>query len=208
MTSQANDRPRNLRRSLRITESAFIQYEALDEREFAEGLERRKLRLGKGQGLQSTLIDINAQLDEQLFLIKSGPSHMGECLRLLNEKINAVIQHIPETLESNSSLAQSKPYTCQIGSEGMAFAAEQPFEPGTKLALRFLLESDYRYFETFCEVVRNVEPPIGATDERPYGIAVEFHGMKAAQKETLIHHLFNQETETLRMRRLEIDAMD
>jgi PilZ domain len=208
MTSQASDRPQNLRRSLRITESAFIQYEVLDEREFAEGLERRKLRLGKSQGLQSKLMDLNVQLDEKLFMIKSGSSHLGDCLRLLNEKINAVIQHIPETLESNSALAQSKPYTCQIGAEGMAFAVEQPFEPGTKLSLRFLLESDSRYFEMFCEVIRNVDPPIGATEERPYGVAVEFHGMKATEKETLIHHLFNQETETLRMRRLEIDAMD
>jgi hypothetical protein len=198
----------NQRRSLRVLESAYIQFEVISQQEFDEGIERRKLRLGKGQGLRSVLMDLDARLDQKIYLVKSKSKQLGECLTLLNDKINAVIQHIPETLESNSSLAQSKPHSCQIAADGLAFSAEQPLEPGTKLALRFLLESDSRYIETFCEVVRAVHPPIGASAERPFSIAVEFHGMKTAQKEILIQHLFSQESETLRMRRLELDAMD
>jgi hypothetical protein len=198
----------NQRRSLRVMESAYIQYEVISEQEFKDGLERRKLKLGRGQGLQSILMDIDARIDQKIFLMNSKSKQLGECLSLLNDKINAVIQHIPETLESNSSLAQSEPYTCQIAADGMAFAVEESIEPGTKLALRFLLEADSRYIETFCEVIRPVLPAIGATDDRPFGIAVEFHGMKPAQKEILIQHLFSQESETLRMRRLQLDALD
>jgi len=198
----------NQRRSMRVMESAYIQYEVISEKEFAEGLERRKLRLGRGQGLHSLVMDLDARLDQQLFMVKTTSKHVGECLGLLNDKLNAVIQHIPETLESNSSLAQTQPHTCQIAAEGMAFSTEQPLELGTKLALRFLLESDSRYVETFAEVVRNMHPSIGASDERPHGVAVEFHGMKPSQKEILIQHMFSQESETLRMRRLELDAMD
>jgi hypothetical protein len=197
----------NQRRSLRVMESAYIQYEVISEQEFSEGLERRKLRLGRGQGLHSILLDLDARLDQKLFLLKTHSKHVGDCLAMINDKINAVIQHIPETLESNASLAQTTPYICQIGAEGMAFSTDTPQAAGTKLALRFLLEADSRYIETFSEVVRTVDPPIGASDDRPYGIAVKFHGMKPAQKEILIQHLFNQESETLRMRRLELDAM-
>jgi hypothetical protein len=198
----------NQRRSLRVMESAYIQYEVISEEDFAGGLERRKLKSGRGQGLQSILMDLDARLDQKIFLVNSKSKHLGDCLGLLNDKINAVIQHIPETLESNSSLAQSQPHTCQIAADGMAFSTEEPLEPGTKLSLRFLLESDSRYVETFCEVIRAVHPPIGPSAERPYGVAVEFRGMKPAQKEILIQHLFSQESETLRMRRLELDAMD
>jgi hypothetical protein len=197
----------NQRRSLRVMETAYIQYEVISEKEFSEGLERRKLRLGRGQGLHSILLDLDTRLDQKLFLIKTHSKHVGDCLAMLNEKINAVVQHIPETLESNASLAQTTPFVCQIGADGMAFATEEPLQPETKLAVRFLLEADSRYIETFCEVVRNVEPPIGASEDRPYSVAVRFHGMKPAQKEMLIQHLFNQESETLRMRRLELDAM-
>lgn len=198
----------NQRRSMRVMESAYIQYEVITEQEFKEGLERRKLRLGTGQGLHSVLMDLDARLDQALFLVKSQHKHLGDCLSLLNEKLNTVIQNIPETLETKSSLAQSEPYVCQIAAEGMAFSAEQPLEPGTKLSLRFLLVADSRYVETFCEVVRPVHPAIGASDDRPHGIAVEFHGMKPAQKEILIQHMFSQESETLRMRRLKLDEMD
>jgi hypothetical protein len=198
----------NQRRSLRVMESAYIQYEVISEKEFSEGLERRKLRLGRGQGLHSVLMDLDARLDQKIFLVNTKSKQLAECLSLLNDKLNAVIQHIPETLESNSALAQSQPHTCQIAADGMAFSTEDPLEPGTKLALRFLLESDSRYIETFCEVIRPVHPAIGPSDERPHGVAVEFRGMKPAQKEILIQHLFSQESETLRMRRLQLDEMD
>jgi hypothetical protein len=206
--SRTDPESANQRRSMRVMESAYIQYEVISEEVFAGGLERYKLRSGKGQGLHSTLMDIDARLDEKLFLVKSSAKHIGECLKLMNDKINAVIQNIPETLESKSSLAQSQPHTCQIAAEGMAFSTEKPLEPGTKLALRFLLEADSRYVETFAVVVRSMHPAIGATEERPHGVAVEFHGMKPAQTEILIQHMFSQESETLRMRRLELDKMD
>jgi hypothetical protein len=188
-------------------ESAYIEFEVISEKEFEDGLERRKLKLGTSQGLHSLLVDLDARLDQKLFLVKSSTKQIGECLALLNDKINALIQHIPQTLESKATLAQSMPYVCQIGTDGMAFCTEAPHEPGTKLALRFLLEADSRYVETFCEVVPSVEPPIGKSPERPYGITLRFHGMKPAQKEILIQHLFTQESETLRLRRLELDAM-
>ena len=90
----------------------------------------------------------------------------------------------------------------------MAFAAEEKLDVGTKLSLRFLLESDNRYIETFAEVVREVEPPEDSSEDRPFGVAVEFSGMKPAQREILIQHLFNRESETLRMRRLRLDAAE
>lgn len=195
------------RRSLRVMETAYIQYEVIGEQEFAAGLERRRLRLGRSQGLHSLLLDLDTRIDEQLFLITSNSKQIGDCLSLLNDKINLVIQHIPETRESKSSLAQAEPFDCEIGADGMAFCAAEPLEPGTKLALRFLLESDSRYIETFCEVVRIPELAIGSTADRPHAVAVQFRGMKPALKEVLIQHLFHRESETLRLRRMELDAM-
>lgn len=132
---------------------------------------------------------------------------MGECLAILNEKLNVVIQQLPEMQEARSSLVRSEPLTCEVGADGMAFPSEKNYDEGTKLALRFLLESDNRYVETFCRVVRQNDPPGDIDIGRPFGIAVEFTGMKSSQKEILIQHLFDRESETLRMRRLNLDAM-
>jgi len=195
------------RRSFRVEETVYLKYEVISDRDFHEGLDRRKLRLGVSDGLRSIILDLDTRLDQQLYRLRAEANPIGECLATLNEKVNAVIQQLPEMRESQSSLARSKPLTCAVGADGMAFPAEKNYEVGTKLALRFLLESDNRYIEAFSQVVRQIEPPGEIDVERPFGIAVEFQGMKSAQKEILIQHLFERESETLRMRRLNLDAM-
>ena len=194
------------RRSFRVTEKVYLKYEVISDREFHEGLEHRKLRKGVSDGVRSTILDLDARLEEKLYLLRNESARVAECMTILNEKLNAVIEQLPELRQSKASLARSEPLTCDIGADGMAFATDKHFEEGTKLALRFLLESDNRYIETFCRVVRNIDPPGDTDASRPYGVAVEFEGMKSAQREILIQHLFNRESETLRMRRLELDA--
>jgi hypothetical protein len=211
MNGSANGSPNgngaDSRRSFRVEETVYLKYDVISDREFHEGLDRRKLRLGVSDGLRSIILDLDTRLDQQLYRLKAEADPVGECLATLNEKINVVIQQLPEMRESQSALARSKPLTCAVGADGMAFSAEKNYEVGTKLALRFLLESDNRYIETFCQVVRQIDPPGDIDVERPFGIAVEFQGMKTSQKEILIQHLFERESETLRMRRLNLDAM-
>ncbi len=195
------------RRSFRVSETVYLKYDVINDREFHEGLDRRKLRLGVSDGLRSVILDLDTRLDQKLYLLRAESNPIGECLALLNDKVNTVIQQLPEMRESQSSLARSKPLTCEVGADGMAFSSDKNYDIGTKLALRFLLESDNRYIETFCHVVRHIDPPGDIDVERPFGIAVEFQGMKTSQKEILIQHLFERESETLRMRRLNLDAM-
>ncbi len=195
------------RRSFRIKETVYLKCDVISDREFHDGLERRKMRTQGSDGLRSVLLDLDTRLDQKLYLMRAEASPVGECLSILNEKINAIIQQLPEMRESKSELAQTTPLTCAVGADGLAFPCAENHAIGTKLSLRFLLESDNRYFETFCQVVRHVDPPSDKDVDRPFGIAVEFHGMKSAQKEFLIQHLFDRESETLRMRRLDLDAM-
>lgn len=195
------------RRSFRIPEVVYLKYEVISDQEFSEGLERRKLKLGQSEGFRSALLDLDTRLDQKLYRLRNESSTLAQCLALMNDKINAVIQQLPEIRESKSSLARSDPRLCELSADGMVFPSQQSFEPGTKLALRCLLESDNLYVETFARVVRIVAPPGELTAERPFGIAVEFHGMKSAEKEVLIQHLFSRESETLRQRRLELDKL-
>ena len=203
----ANENGADNRRSFRVSETVYLKYDVISDREFHEGLERRKLRLGVSDGLRSVILDLDTRLDQKLYLLRAEANPIGECLAILNEKVNAVIQQLPEMRESQSALARSKPLTCEVGADGMAFSSDKNYDIGTKLALRFLLESDNRYIETFCQIVRQTDPPGDIDVDRPFGIAVEYQGMKSAQKEILIQHLFERESETLRMRRLDLDAM-
>lgn len=194
------------RRSFRVVESVYVSYEPISDLDYHQGLDRWKMSQGTGFGIRSKLLDIDARFNEKLFLVKSESVALSECLNLLNQKITTLIEELPSLKERKVALAKQDAQKCEIGADGMLFGAAQPIKPDTKLMLRFLLAADNRYVETFCRVVRNDQPPSEEDVGKPYGVAVEFLGMKPEQKDLLIQHLFERESETLRMRRLKLDA--
>lgn len=196
------------RRSFRISEAVYLKFEQLTDTEFEEGLERRKVRLGLDNGAQSVLVDIDARLSQSMLMLHADFEQVGKLITLLNDKLNVAINHLPGLKEAKSILASRDPQVCDVGADGMVFSSEQPIPPGTKLYLEFLIESDNRYVETFCTVVRNTDSPDINSETLPFGNAVEFTGMKSGQREILIQHMFNRESETLRMRRLNAEEDD
>ena len=143
----------------------------------------------------------------RFFLLRNESSLVAECLTLLNDKIDTAIEQIATSEGcANGACQPHTPQICELSAEGMAFGTHDSITPGSKISLRFLIASDNRYIESFATVVRNVDPPHSDTESFPVGVAVEFHGMPAAQKEIIIQHLFSKESETLRMRRLDFEA--
>lgn len=191
------------RRSFRISEAVYLKVEALTDDEFAEGLERRKLRLGIDDGAQSRLIDLEARLSETMFMLNPENDQIGRCLTLLNDKLNLAIEQLPGLRRTKSALTMNPPQTCDIGADGMVFGSETAMQVGAKLHVQMLLETDNRFIESFAAVVRASDPPAGSN--KPFGVAIEFHAMQPAVREILIQHMFSKESETLRMRRLQIE---
>lgn len=202
-----NDGEEN-RRSFRVSESVYLKHKKLTEDEFRDGIERYKLRSGINDGVQSKLIDIEARLSEAMYLLNGQQPGVGRCITQLNDKLNIIIDELPGLRESKSSLARQTPQTCDVSADGIVFSTADPMSVGDKVYLRFLLSTDNRYVESFCTVVRLMEPLDTNDPEFKYGVAVEFVNMPSAQREILIQHMFGRESETLRMRRLELDSVD
>ena len=194
------------RQSFRMLDTVHLIYEVIDEVTFQHGIERWKLQLGSGAGFRSKLLDIESRFREKLLILQSEASPVSEALILLNSKIDAVMDQLPDLRQSKMVLAKEEPRNCEIGADGMLFGADQEHAPGTRMALRFILAADSRYIETFCTVVRNTSSPEENDPNQPYGVAVKFEGMRSAQKDIIVQHLFDRESETLRMRRLEIES--
>lgn len=195
------------RRSFRISESAYVKYDKIDERAFKNGIEHYKLQLGISDGAQAKLVDIEARLSEAMYLLSAEHGKIGRCMTLLNDKINIIMDQLPSMRETRVSLAKTPPQTCDISADGLVFSSKERLAVDDKLYIQFLLSTDNRYVETFCRVVRLTDPPDTRDQDLAYGIAVEFVSLPPAQREILIQHMFNRESETLRMRRLEMDAM-
>ena len=194
------------RRSFRVSERVYLKYEILTDEEFRAGIAHRNLQKGNADGAMSRLVDIDARLSEAMFLLQSESSAVARCVTLLNDKLNLVIDQSPAFRASTANLASTEPQTCDVAADGLVFASERPLSVGDCLYLQFILTTDNRYIETFCKVIRLMDPPDNSNSSRPYGIAIEFVDMPPAQREILIQHMFGRESETLRMRRLELDA--
>jgi len=197
---------RENRRSFRIEETAFVSYERISDLDFQQGIERWKMSKGSSIGVRSKLLDLDARFNEKLFVLKSESVALAECLHLLNQKIVALIDELPGLKESKESLIQQPSQACELSADGMLFGVNESLDPDTKLAMRFLLAADNLYVESFARVIRSGPAPLDDSPPFQFGVAVEFLGMKPEQKDVLIQHLFDRESETLRMRRLQIEA--
>lgn len=196
------------RRSFRIVEFALLRYEIIDAKKFEQGLERWKLRLGAPSGMRSKILDLDSRLEALLYRIKNDAPATSDAFRLLNKKLNIIIEALPEFRETKEALASQPGQNCEISAEGMVFGSNKFLEPQTMLFLRFLLTSGNRFFETFCRVVRSRSKSESDTDIDAYShrVAVEFHWENAADREILIQHLFSKQSETLRLRRKQSEA--
>lgn len=191
------------RRSFRIIESTLVQYEVIDEADFEKGLDRTRMVLGTANGIRSKALDLDSRLGELFYHVRNDSPIICDAIELLNEKLNMVMQSLPEFRQSRDALTNQPAQSCELSAEGMVFGTNELLHPRAKLILRFLLISDNRFFETFCRVVRVVDKGEDDEERYDYRVAVEFDGMSRAEREILIQHLFSKESETLRLRRIQ-----
>lgn len=194
------------RRSFRVTETVLLDFVRLSEEEFNKGIDRWRLRSGGSSGLRTRVMDLDARLEETLFRVGKDAPGISEVARLLNEKINTVMEALPEFQETRSDLVMRPAQECEIGSEGMLFGTDETLAAGTRLLVRFLVLPENRLFETFAKVQRARPAESDELGAFSHHVAVEFHGMNAAERENLIQHLFMKQTQVLRMRRKEAEA--
>lgn len=193
---------REKRRAFRIVERVHLKYEVLTEQEFEDGLEEHRMAQGVAEGSHSRLTDLDARLTEKLYVLRSQSAVAADCLSLLNQKVNLLIEQFPALRESKTSLVRQEAQSCEVSAVGMVFSTAQELQPGTRIALRLLFVADNCYIETLATVVRQLDRPDTSSADKPFPIAVEFQRMTPEQKDVLIQHLLNRESETLRMRRL------
>ncbi len=193
------------RRSFRIVETVLLSCTGLEDSEFEAGIEAWRIGNGNTSRTRSLLVDLDARLDEHMFRIGADASSASEALRILNEKINVIAYALPDFKSATNALAEKSSQRCELSSEGMHFGLDESLPQGAGVVLQFIVLPENRYFETFARVVRS--GPSTNDDFAPYthSCAVTFEGMSPAERENLIQHLFTRQSQTLRLRRRQLD---
>jgi len=196
-----SDDEKSMRRSFRIRENAFVQVRELSDSEYAGLLEARSLQKPSSFGNHARLVNLESRFQESFALLGTAPQPVRECLTVLNEKLTLLLDEQPERQRVMTELTQGQALVSEIGATGIRFDSDKPLAEDTKLFMRIMLTSDRHYLETAAVVRRCVES-INSDPAAPHGIAAEFVGFSEAESELLIKHLFQRESESLRMRRL------
>ncbi|MEM9173442.1 MAG: PilZ domain-containing protein [Pseudomonadota bacterium] len=201
---QATEDEKTMRRSFRVREAAFVSATPLSEQQFRDLMQSRTVMGQSAFGNHARLVNLEARFQEQAALMGNAPRPVRECLTIMNEKINLLLQEQPKRQEIIESLTRDPALQCEIGASGIRFDHDQQVSEGDKMFLRIMLPADQHYLETAAVVVRTPNP-LNTDPTKPYGVAVEFSGFSEAESELLIKHLFQRESESLRMRRLSLD---
>lgn len=199
-----SDDEKSMRRSFRIRENAFVKARELNDSEYAGLLEARSLQKPSSFGNHARLVNLESRFQESFALLGKAPQPVRECLSVLNEKMNLLLDEQPERQQVMTELTEGQALISEIGATGIRFDSSTPLAEGSKLFLQIMLTADRHYLET-AAVVRRCVDPINTDPSAPYGIAAEFVGFSEAESELLIKHLFQRESESLRMRRLQAD---
>lgn len=193
-----------MRRSFRIRENAFIHYQKLSNVELEDLISGKAARAPSRFRNHSRFTQLEARFNEAFVMMGQAPSAVRECFSVLNEKLNLLLEEQPDRQEAIKALTANGAYTCEIGSTGIRFDSEEPLEEGQAVFIQVMLTADNHYLET-AAVVRRLTEPMDDDPLRTFGVGLEFVGFDEAESELLIKHLFQRESETLRMRRLNLD---
>lgn len=195
---------RQMRRSFRIRENAFIKYRSLSQREYDDILNKRAIDMPSKFRNHAQLVNLEAKFRDAFTLLAKAPAPIRDCLHALNEKLNLLLEEQPERQEAMREMVKGSPYTCEIGATGIRFDAEEPIAENSKIFIQIILTSDRHYLQT-AAIVKRQKNPLNDDPMRPYGLAAEFIGLSEGETELLIKHLFQRESESLRMRRMQMD---
>ncbi len=188
----------NNRRSFRVVEDTRVLYQEISEADYDGGYQQWIARRGLAAPGRADLFEIDDKIRSSLTRVQSECPIVAELFSALNRKVDVLMLALPEVRETIDALAGQPIQPCQLSADGIVFGSEFRLRAPGYLVLRFLLDSESRYFEVFCRVVRCEDAGENTQREFRYNAAVEFTWDNPAQRDALIQLLFERQSEHLR----------
>lgn len=186
------------REFFRIDDTVTLSYQAVPPAALVKKLERLDKGLESEFSLMSNLSVITQEMAGVLRKIELNTPDVGRYLKSLDHKIDLLGRAF---LAWTSDLADQPASSVNLSASGMAFDTEEPSAPGTILELKLLLPS-FTGLVIYAEVVA-CEKIEGADGEQVYQTRVNFSHLRDSDRDVLIRHVLQRQSEYLRKKREE-----
>lgn len=193
----------NERRSyFRIEDSLNLSYHEVPPEVLEERLQKLEQGVDTNFTVVSSLASISQQMTSLLHKIQADSPDIAKYLKGLDRKIELLGRTL---LATESNLAEQHAHPVNLSASGMAFKSKDPAEPGAILELKLLLYPCLAGILAYGEVV-GCDALEEAESGFSYCIRVNFTHLRESDRDVLIRHVIQRQTDQLRKAREERES--
>lgn len=178
------------RRYFRLDDEVILDFEAISQEEVQRWKARHQDHINELAELERDIAGVLHQVQAQ------NPT-VARLFELLNQKVNLL--NSPVGPDAKPELSQTEVRTrVNLSACGMAFHSTEPLSESDNLRLQMQLKPSnipITLMGTIVGVEHTADP------DAPYLVRVDFEGLREAEQEILIHHLFQLQSRRLRSER-------
>jgi len=175
------------RRYFRLDDEVILDFEAISTEEVSQWKSRQRDH-------RNELAELDRDIAGILHQIQSQNPTVAKVLDLFNRKVNLL--NSPLSPDNHPDMTQTEARTrVNLSACGMAFHTTEPLSESDNLRLQMQLKPSNVPITLMGSIVA-VEHT--ADPEAPYLVRVDFEGLREAEQEILIHHLFQLQSRRLR----------
>ncbi|MBI5461884.1 MAG: PilZ domain-containing protein [Gammaproteobacteria bacterium] len=185
------------REYFRIDDDVLLQVRQVDEAEVADIAEHIGDRMPDRFTVAANFAVSSRQMSRLLHGIMADTPDTARCLRMVDQKLNHLARlFVNEAVERGAFTRLH----VNLSAGGLVFPSSVSFAPGTLLETRMVLPPSSMGILTVSRVV-HCDPRDAAADGCAWLVAVEYVHIREADRDLLVSHIMNRETELLRRQR-------
>lgn len=193
------------RQFFRIDDTVRLCIRPLNPQQLAQGVADLEGSGGADFTVLSSLAAISAKMGASLRRIEARDPDLAAYLRALDHKLE-ILGRAFLTQESELVTQQAQPVNLSAG--GVSLNAKDALPEGQALEIRMLLFPSFTGVLGYGEVVDCAPLGAGEGSEYRYQLRVAFTHLREPDREALIRHVLQRQSEELRERRLQSEQQD
>ena len=196
---QNHDLLRERREFFRIDDAIALSFQMVAPGSLPKKLERQEKGLDSEFTIMSNLSVISQEMSGVLRKIEGKSPDIAHYLKSLDQKIDLLGKAF---LTWTNEMADQPASAVNLSASGMAFNAPEPIELGTLLELKILLPF-FTGLILYAEVVACENLSSEEDEETIYQTRVNFLHLRERDRDVLIRHVLQRQSEYLRKQRAE-----
>jgi c-di-GMP-binding flagellar brake protein YcgR len=190
------------RRYFRINDKVSLKYRVVQGIDINTEIIRTEHEQNNLAEIKNAFNCIEAKIISKMGRVEEVSPLVAEILGLYDKKLSLIESIIMHNDDKENSITETQ--QVNLSASGMSFESNTPINEDVKLKMELILFPEYQFIPLYARVVDCKKK----MDDNLYRftIAVEFVGICESDQETIMQHVLNKQSATLKKERIEQKA--